>query len=130
MGKAAYWAAGIISFSAIGLHELLGAPLFLPPLTETNLADHVIWMHRFSWHVGSITMAAMGFMFVRAALKPTEAIPGAIATSIAALMGCLGISLALFGNDILWTTPAPFLWTVIAIVGGLGLVRSRQQRAV
>ncbi|USG61240.1 hypothetical protein NBZ79_18950 [Sneathiella marina] len=130
MGKTAYWVAGIVSFSAIGLHELLGAPFFLPPLSETNLADSIIWMHRFSWHVGSITMAAMGFMFVRAALKPGEAILGAIATSIAALMGCLGIGQALFGNDILWSTPAPFLWPVIAIVGGLGLAMSRQQKPV
>jgi hypothetical protein len=45
-----------------------------------------------------------------------------VATSISAGFAILGIGLASFGNSVLWTTPAPYPWAVVALTGLLGVL--------
>jgi hypothetical protein len=116
-----YWAAAGFSLIGVLAHEALGAPMVLPPLLETDLPPEVIWLHHFSWHVGSIAVAAMIAMFIYAACKPGNAPMAFIATAMSVGFALLGIGLAVFGNGVVWETPAPYVWALIAVIGGVGL---------
>jgi hypothetical protein len=115
-----YIAAG---FSLLGViaHELAGAPKVLKPLKTSGLPDSVIWLHHFSWHVGSVAVLAMISLFLLAAWQPSGFLFAAVATAMSAGFAALGIGLAIFANRALWRTPAPYPWTLIAILGGLGM---------
>lgn len=115
-----YVAAGL-SLLGVVAHELLGGPKVLKPLKTSGLPDDVIWLHHFSWHVGSIAVLAMIGSFLLAAWQPSGFLFAAVATAMSAGFAALGIGLAVFGNTALWRTPAPYPWTIIAILGGLGL---------
>ena len=113
-------AAALASLGAIA-HELVGVPKVLGPLKGSGLAPEVIWLHHFSWHVGTVAVAVMILLFVLAALQPGSFLLAAVATAMSAGFAGLGIGLAIFGNKALWRTPAPYPWTLIALLGGTGL---------
>jgi hypothetical protein len=115
-----YVAAGLSLFGVIA-HEILGAPKVLGPLKTSNLPDDVIWLHHFSWHVGSVATLAMISLFLIAAWQPSGFVFAAVATAMSAGFAALGIGLAIFGNKALWRTPAPYPWTLVTIIGGAGL---------
>jgi hypothetical protein len=115
-----YIAAGFSLLGAIA-HELAGAPKVLKPLKTSDLPDSVIWLHHFSWHVGSVAVLAMISLFLLAAWQPSGFLFAAVATAMSAGFAALGIGLAIFGNRALWRTPAPYPWALIAILGGLGM---------
>jgi|GEM_PF-6456850 len=62
--KLMYWLTAGLSLLGLLAHEILGAPMVLPPLLETDLPEEVIWLHNFSWHVGTIAVAAMIALFI------------------------------------------------------------------
>lgn len=107
-------------------HEVLGAPQVLEPLQGSGLDDSVIWLHHFSWHVGTVAVLAMVVMYLLAVWHKAGAIFAVIASSMSAGFAALGISLALFGNAALWTTPAPYPWGIIAAIGFFGVFLSRR----
>jgi hypothetical protein len=115
-----YSAAGL-SLLGVILHEVAGAPKVLGPLKTSGLPDNVIWLHHFSWHVGSVAVLAMMSLFLLAAWQPSGFLFAAVATAMSAGFAALGIGLATFGNRALWRTPAPYPWTIIAILGALGI---------
>lgn len=114
-------AAGL---SLLGLvaHELVGAPRVLRPLKDAGLPPQVVGLHHFSWHVGSVAVAGMIVLYLLAVWHPAGAIFAIIASAISAGIAAFGIGLALFVNPALWRTPAPYPWSLIAIIGGLGAV--------
>ena len=113
-------AAGLAAVGVIA-HELVGSPRVLGPLKDSGLPPEVVWLHHFSWHVGSVAVAAMIALFLLAAWQPQGLMYAAVATAMSAGFAMLGIGLAVFGNRALWRTPAPYPWTLIALIGGLGL---------
>ncbi len=113
-------AAGLAALGVIA-HEVLGAPKVLGPLKNSGLPLEVIWLHHFSWHVGSVAVAVMIALFLLAAWQPQGLIFAALATMMSAGFATLGIGLAVLGNRALWRTPAPYPWTLVATLGGLGL---------
>jgi hypothetical protein len=115
-----YFAAGLSLLGVIA-HELAGAPKVLGPLKTSGLPDSVMWLHHFSWHVGSVAVLAMMSLFLFAAWQPSGFLFAVVATGMSAGFAALGIGLATFGNPALWRTPAPYPWTLIAILGGLGM---------
>ena len=121
--------SGILFLAAAGLsllgflaHEIAGAPKVLGPLRGSGLPDSVIWLHHFSWHVGSVAVLAMIALFLLAVWQPDGFAYAAVATAMSVGFAALGISLAIYGNRALWRTPAPYPWTLIAILGGVGLL--------
>ena len=114
--------AAVLALFGVIAHEVLGAPRVLGPLKESGLPDSVIWLHHFSWHVGSVAVLAMIALFLLAALRPDGNVYAALATAMRLGFAALGIGLATFGNRALWRTPAPYPWTLIAAIGALGLL--------
>ncbi len=113
-------AAGLSLLGVIA-HEFVGAPRVLKPLKTSGLPDSVIWLHHFSWHVGSVAVLAMTGLFLLAIWQSNGFLFAAVATAMSAGFAVLGILLAAFGNKALWQTPAPYPWALIAILGGIGL---------
>jgi hypothetical protein len=102
-------------------HELLGSAKVLDPLHQVALSADVVWLHHFSWHVGSISLVATAAMFVLGGRKTEHLILATFGTAISTSFAILGICLAVFGDVALWNTPAPYPWTPIAALGGTGL---------
>jgi len=102
-------------------HELLGSAKVLDPLHQVALSADVVWLHHFSWHVGSISLVATAAMFVLGGRKTEHLILARFGTAISAGFAILGICLAVFGDTALWNTPAPYPWAPIAALGGAGL---------
>ena len=126
----ARWCFGIaaaVCIAAMLGHELLGGAKVLDPLHQVDLPADVVWLHHFSWHVGSVALIAMAAMFVLAALKPEHLILAVFATAISVGFAILGVSLAVFGDAALWSTPAPYPWTLAAAFGVAGIYLSRKR---
>jgi len=122
--KGLYYLAATLSLLGALAHEVLGAPKVLQPLAETDLPKDVIWLHHFSWHVGTVAVLVMVTMFVLAARREDGRIFGLLASAMSAGFAALGIGLALFGDAVLWGTPAPYPWTLIALLGFVGVATS------
>lgn len=116
-----YWLAAGLCLLGLLAHELLGAPMVLTPLASTDLALDVIWLHHFSWHVGSIAVAAMIVLFAIAAHRPGNGAMALIATGMSIGFALLAAGLGVFGNSVMWQTPAPYPWSLVAAIGGLGV---------
>jgi hypothetical protein len=114
--------ASVLALLGVAAHELLGAPKVLGPLKASGLPDNVVWLHHFSWHVGSVAVLAMIVLFLLAVYQPDGYTYAAVATAMSLGFAALGIGLAVFGNRALWKTPAPYPWTLIAVIGVLGLL--------
>ena len=102
-------------------HELLGSAKVLDPLHQVALSADVVWLHHFSWHVGSISLVATAAMFVLGGRNTEHLILATFGTAISTGFAILGIFLAVFGEAALWNTPAPYPWAPIAALGGTGL---------
>ena len=118
--------AAALSFAGVIGHEFLGAPMVLPPLSLTEMPHEVIWLHHFSWHVGSVAGAAIVILYVYASIRPGQVAMAVVATGMSAGFACLGIGLGLWGSSVMWGTPAPYVWSLVALIGGLGVWASQQ----
>ncbi len=128
LSKILLWSAAALSFAVLIAHEVAGAPMTLPPLSATELPPDIVWLHHFSWHVGSVAIAAMIALFVYTAVRDADPFMAFVASAMSLGFAGLGVGLALWGNEALWGTPAPYVWWPIAILGGLGaLTASRPQ---
>ncbi|WBQ14415.1 hypothetical protein L2D00_06995 [Hyphomonadaceae bacterium BL14] len=130
LSKLCYGAAAALSLLGAAAHELAGAPLVLEPLARSGLPPEVIWLHHFSWHVGTIAVLAMAAMFVAAIWHPAATLLAGIASAMSAGFAALGVSLAVFGDSVLWTTPAPYPWTLVALLGAAGVMLARPRRQI
>lgn len=118
------------AFCLLGLlaHELIAPALVLQPLIDSDLPPNVVSMHLFSWHVGAVAIVIMAGLFIAAIRARNGRTLALFATAMSAGFAILGISMALFGNADLWTTPAPYLWTLIAVLGGGGVLAYRDKQ--
>ncbi len=130
LSKICLWAAALLCFAGLLLHELAGSPTVLPPLSSTDLPADVIWLHHFSWHVGSVALGAMGVLFIWPAITQSPPFPAFFASAMSSALGVLGVSLAVGGHEALWGTPAPYLWWPIAILGLAGAMTTRRQPGI
>ena len=121
--------AGIFVIIVLFAHEYLGASMVLSPLRDANLPENVVWLHHFSWHVGSIMMVAMACLFFLGARDSTNFAMVLIATGMC--IGCagLGLGLAIYESGSLWGTPAPYAWTIASVLGVLGIFFRWKARA-
>ena len=123
-----YYLAAALSILGALAHEILGAPKVLQPLAETDLPEDVIWLHHFSWHVGTVAVLGMATLFILAARRDEARPFGIVASSMSAGFAALELGLAQFGDAALWGTPAPYPWTVVALLGFVGVATTPTKR--
>ena len=128
LSKVFLWSAAILSLAGLLAHEFAGTPMVLPPLSTTDLPADVIWLHHFSWHVGSIAVAGMIALFVYTAVNEADPVMAVVASAMSLGFAMLGVSLAIWGDNAMWGTPAPYAWWPITILGGLGAWTSQRTR--
>ena len=68
----------------------------------------------------------MAALFIAATRAASGRLLALFATAMSTGFAALGIGLAVFGDGVLWTTPAPYPWTVIAGLGGVGVALWRE----
>ena len=120
LSKICLWTAALLAFAVLLAHEFAGAPMVLPPLSAANLPDEIVWLHHFSWHVGSIAIFAMIALFVYPALRPSPPFMAMVASAMSLSFALLAVGLAIWGSASVWSTPAPYVWWPIALLGGIG----------
>ena len=64
-----YFIAAGLSVLGAAAHEIAGSPKVLTPLADSNLPQDVIWLHHFSWHVGTVSVLAMAALLSRQAAR-------------------------------------------------------------
>ncbi|MEM1180390.1 MAG: hypothetical protein AAGM22_18750 [Acidobacteriota bacterium] len=128
MDKWLFGAAAVFALLGLLAHEFLGAPRVLDPLTGAGLPPEVVWLHHFSWHVGTVATAAMVVMFFFASRRPDRLPPAILATAMSLSFAGIGIGLAIGPGPELWRTPAPYLWSLVSMLGGLGIWTSPGRR--
>lgn len=126
MSKWLFRLAALACLGGVAAHELVGAPMVLPPLSEAGLPPEIIGLHRFSWHVGSVAVIAMAYLYGYASWRPGNAVMAAVATVMSFGFAALGIGLSIGSSEPLWGTPAPYVWTLVGILGAFGLLAARR----
>lgn len=126
MAKWCFVVCAAMCAGAVLLHELAGSPLVLPPLVEAGLPADVAGLHRFSWHVDSVMVLGMAALFALAAAGGPGNRPMAlVATGMSLGIGVLGLGMALFGSPVMWDTPAPYVWPLLAAIAVTGVLASK-----
>ena len=115
--------AAVLSVLGAVAHEVFGSPKVLSPLETSGLPADVIWLHHFSWHVGTVAVLTMAALFVTATFSRSGRILAVFATIMSAGFALLAIGLAVLGDPVVWSTPAPYPWTLITVLGMIGLIR-------
>ncbi|MEM7359919.1 MAG: hypothetical protein AAF431_12535 [Pseudomonadota bacterium] len=122
--------AALLCLIALLAHELIGTPMVLAPLHAVDISENVIWLHHFSWHVGTIVALTLMGMFSYASLRTEGLILAVVASLVCAAFALLAFALAIFGNAVLWTSPAPWVWSLVAMIGGFGVWKARRAQYV
>lgn len=118
------WVALVLSILGLIAHEIVGSPQVLAPLAQAEMPGPVKSLLAFLWHVGSVAVLAMIAMFACAATLDNQMPMGAIASAMSAGLAMLAVAMGLREHKGLWKTPAPYIWTVIAISGFAGVLAS------
>ena len=126
MMKICFGLCAALCFGAVYFHEIIGTDMMLPPLASTDLKPDVIWLFHFSWHADSVLMLGMGTLFACAAFIPHQRLMGFIATGMSLGLGVT--ALGFLYDPIIWETPAPTLWTLIPLIGIVGLLFKEKER--
>lgn len=121
--------AALICTLAVLAHEILGSPMVLTPLRGSGIDDEVIWLHNFSWHVGSVTAVAMTGMFLYSSVRPGNLALAVVATLMSVGQMVIGVGLAVFASSALWGTPAPYIWSIVSVLGVIGIWISSERKS-
>lgn len=119
--------AAILTLLITAAHVFLGGPLVVTPLlADRDLPERVVWLAYFCWHDGTVALIVCAAAYAYAALRPGQAALALFATAIVGGIGALGLGMAVLGNAVLFTTPAPYAFLPIAFVGLLGVLTDRR----
>ena len=121
--------AALICTLAFLAHEILGSPMVLTPLLGSGIDEEVIWLHNFSWHVGSVTAVAMTGMFLYSSVRPGNLALAVVATLMSIGQTVIGVGLAVFASSALWGTPAPYIWSIVSVLGVIGVWISSERKS-
>lgn len=121
--------AALICILAFLAHEILGSPMVLTPLLGSGIDEEVIWLHNFSWHVDSVTVVAMTGMFLYSSVRPGNLALAVVATLISIGQAVIGVGLAVFASSALWGTPAPYIWSIVSVLGIIGIWISSERKS-
>ena len=110
-------------------HVSLGGPVVIDPIrTSTELEETVKWLSYFTWHDAvALLVAASAYLYV--GLVPGNRILAIFVTVMLAGFGVMGLATALFASPALWSTPAPYAFNLIAIIGLIAMLTDRRGRS-
>ena len=124
------WTATVISFLGFIAHAFFGGSMFVQPLmSNTDLPLAVIWLGFVSWHVVSVVLLTLAITFGYTVTHPENKTLTVFASAMSAAVSILCISVGIFGNAVILTLPAPYLFCIIAVLGVAGFFTSKADRA-
>ena len=123
------WAAAAVSFLGFITHAFFGGSMFVQPLmSNTDLPLEVIWLGFVAWHVVSVVLLTLALAFGYTATHPENKALTMFASAMSAAVSILCISVGIFGNAVMLTLPAPYLFCIIAVFGVAGFFASKADR--
>jgi len=115
-----YHFAALLAFSVIIAHETIGSAQMIIPIENLDVSLDTKWLYHWTWHIDIIgVMAIVIMLLIGARIKPGKWLT-TMALFIASGYGL--VMLALFGDPIVWQTPAPYAWTMMPVIIGLGVL--------
>jgi hypothetical protein len=103
--------------------------MVLTPSLGSGIDEDVIWLHNFSWHVGSVSAVAMTGMFLYSSVRPGNLALAVVATLMSIGQTAIGVGLAVFASSALWGTPAPYIWSIVSVLGVIGIWISSERKS-
>lgn len=126
MSKLLLAIAAILTLAILLAHVFLGGPMVVPPLLGTgDIPEEVRWLAYFNWHAGSVSLVVCASALGFATLRPRQLGIAIFAALILSGFAILGLGMASFGNPVLWGTPAPYAFGVIALIAWAGILTHR-----
>ena len=114
--------AALICTLAFLAHEILGSPMVLTPLLDSGIDEEVIWLH-------NLTAVAMAGMFLYSSVRPGNLALAVVATLMSIGQTVIGVGLAVFVSSALWGTPAPYIWSIVSVLGVIGIWISSERKS-
>ncbi|MEL7002656.1 MAG: hypothetical protein AAFN93_07950 [Bacteroidota bacterium] len=116
-----YYTAAILGLMIVVAHETIGSTQMIEPISNMEVSTDTKWLYHWTWHIDIIgVLALITMLFIGARIKPGKWLI-TMSLLIATGYGLVGILLALFGNPVMWQTPAPYAWTFLPLLIGIGL---------
>lgn len=116
-----YHIAAILGLMIIAAHETIGSAQMIEPIGTMEVPLDTKWLYHWTWHIDIIGVIALTTMLlIGARIEPGKWLT-TMSLLIATGYGLVSISLALFGNPVVWQTPAPYAWTFLPLLIGIGL---------
>ena len=117
------FAAGAVASVTTLIHVFAGGPTVAAPLLAArDIAETPKLTNYYCWHIVTITLCAMSFAFLYAALTPDETALAAMWTAIAAAFALWSVALIVWKRQKALDLPQWTLFAVIASLGAAGLV--------
>ena len=127
MARMFYFLAAGLCLAITYAHVFLGGPVVVDPIRgSSELAPTVIWLSYFTWHDGTVALVISALAYGYAGAKAGQRILAAFFTLMLAGFGLTGLAIAQFGSPILWQTPAPYAFTLIAVIASVAIYTDRR----
>lgn len=126
MSKICFWVAGVLGMLLVLAHVFLGGAAVVPAWLGTpELPEKAAWLAYFSWHVGTVAMGLCALAYMYAAIKPGQKGLAIFVNLMLTGFAAVGLTMALRGSDVLWTTPAPYAFWIITGFGWAGVFTAK-----
>lgn len=127
MPRMLYFLASGLCLAITYAHVFLGGPVVVDPIrASSELAPPVIWLSYFTWHDGTVALVISALAYGYAGAKAGQRVLASFFTLMLAGFGLAGLAIALFGSPVLWQTPAPYAFTVIALIATVAIYIDRR----
>lgn len=130
MSRLLYILAALLCLAITGAHVFLGGPVVMDPIhASSELEETVKWLSYFTWHDGTVALLIAAGAYVYVGQVPGTRILAVFFTAMLAGFGITGLLTAILASPALWTTPAPYAFNLIAIIGLAAILTDRRSRA-
>lgn len=126
MAKLFYVLASIATVLITTAHVFGGGPIAIDPLlAQQDIPEVAKWLLYFCWHDGTVVLLVCAGAFAYAGIRAGQRAVGVMAALIVSVIGGLGLGVTLLGSASLWSTPAPYAFSVIAALGWIAVARDK-----
>jgi len=128
MGRALLFLASVLTLAITAAHVFGGGPMVVPGLMASqDISKTAAWLLYFCWHDGTVVLALSAVALAYAALRPGHRTLAGFAAILIGGIGLLGLGVAMSSGDVLWSTPAPYAFNLIALVALAGIALDRRE---
>lgn len=124
MARVFYLLSAIATVLITVAHVFGGGPIAINPLlAQQDIPEVAKWLLYFCWHDGTVVLLICAGAFAYAGVRRGNRAVGVLAALIISAIGLLGLGVTVFGSNALWSTPAPYAFSVIALLAWVAVLK-------